>query len=82
MVEAQPGTLTRDQIKEQLLQTVKKHLDAASSYSQIEEDKDMELVIKSGEENGIGLTVSRMFAKGLTVEDFDEWYSMDNLLTN
>ena len=73
---------SRDEIKAQLLEMVKKHLDAASTYDSIEEDKKMELKTTMGAENGIGLTVTKVFAKGITVDEIKEWFKAEDMMNN
>ena len=72
MVEA-AGTLTRDQIKDQLMEMVNKHIEARNTYSEIEKDEKMGLrTTMTTEENKIRLTVTEIFAEGLTIDELKE----------
>ena len=73
---------SRDDIKAKLLQLVDKHLQAADTYSNLEDDKKMELKTTMGEEGGIGLTVTKLFAQGVTLDDLKEFYKPESMLDN
>ena len=83
MVEAvNYSSMSRDQIKENLLAVVMKHLEAADSYKEIDEDAKYKMKITQGEEQGVAITICRMEGAGLSVEEFKEWHKLDSMMDN
>ena len=62
--------MSREEIKNHLLAIADRHLEACESYNSLKVDASKELNIWQGTEQGVALTVCKMKAEGLTMEDF------------
>ena len=76
------GSGTREEIKENVMKLVTTHLEAADTYNSIAEDKTMNMKTTMGVHEGINVTVMKCHAKGLTVEDFKEFYAPGAMFAN
>ena len=64
------------------MKLVTTHLEAADTYNSIAEDKTMNMKTTMGVHEGINVTVMKCHAKGLTVEDFKEFYAPGAMFAN
>ena len=86
MVEARPADLcdnmSRDQIKQHLLDMADRHIHQRESYKSIQTDAKTDLNIWLGAEDGVHLTVCTMKADGLTVDDFKNFQAPEAFPAN
>ena len=62
--------MTREQIRDHLVQMADRHLAARESYKVLKADQAKQLFIWQGQESGVATTVCVVKAVGLTKEDF------------
>ena len=62
--------------------TVNKHLEGASGYKEISKNEKMNMTTVFTEEDGIGCTIMKCTADGLTIDEMKDWYHPDNMMTN
>lgn len=67
--------MSREQIKNMLLERARMHLAQAETYEEITNEKGVKVLMTK--DFGTNVTVSYMEANGLTLEDFQSYMSMD-----
>ena len=75
-------SMSRDEIKENLIALAEKHIAARTTYKSIRSDAAKGIEIWQGNDNGVALTVCTMKAEGLTKEDFEEFQNPDKFPAN
>ena len=85
MVEASADpcdSMTREQIKEHLLNIAERHIAESPSYRQLRSDPAIELDVRMSQEAGVHLTVVKMKGRGLKVEDVAAFWDPEVFATN